>query len=535
MYIDPRKKRVLVVDDDEFIRDLLSSWLELRGYQVASAKNGHEALEQRQQTRFDLILLDIMMPGLNGYDVLKQLRAEQDLTPVIVMSALNDVNNVVNCIKLGAEDYLNKPIESELLWARITASLQKKHYQDLQQGLLDDSNLLQQIDQELNTTLNRKEVSQLALRWVMQKTGAVGSLIGSVDGHLLTLQAAEGLDEREHQSLSLPRLGIDKYQTEVTQGLLPTYGRLHPEAKYRITIPINRNAIIRDIIILETTAPAADSTLRFLKQLSTHIAIALHNAQLYADAQAANEAKSNFVAMVSHELKNPLVAIQSYTHLMQRQLGKMSTQKQNEYLDIIFRGSERIHNLALELDDITQIEIGQFKLTIEAVDFSQILDEAIQLLEPQINKKRQTIRLDIPAKLPPVQADAKRLNQILANLISNACKYTLEAGHIAISAKITDNEATPQLSVTVTDNGIGISPESQAKIFQQFYRADDLYVNKVRGTGLGLNITKKLVELQGGEIGFTSNQGKGSTFYFTIPVIKQETAVKANVNAAPVA
>ena len=215
MYIDPGQKQILVVDDDEFIRDLLTSWLEFRGYQVKCAKNGREALQLRQQTHFDLILLDIKMPEMNGYEVLKQLRADNNTTPVVVMSALSDANSVVACIKLGAEDYLSKPIESELLWARITASLEKQHYQDMQQAWLEDLNLLEQIDQELNKTLDRTAVSELTLHWLSQKTNAIASLIGSVDGNLLKLQAAQGFDDHANKSIALSTLAIDKNQKRI--------------------------------------------------------------------------------------------------------------------------------------------------------------------------------------------------------------------------------------------------------------------------------------------------------------------------------
>lgn len=526
MDVYPGQKQILVADDDEFIRDLLTSWLEFRGYLVKCAQNGQEALQLRQENHFDLILLDIMMPEVNGYEVLKQLRAENNTTPVIVMSALNDISNVVASINLGAEDYLSKPIESELFWARVTTSLEKKHFQDLQQAWLEDLSLLEQIDQELNNTLNREAVSQLALHWVSEKTQATASLIGSIDSNYLKLQAGQGLEDPSPTSLALSTLGIDKDQERVTQEPVSENGRLHPQANYRITMPINRNGIIRDIIVIDVTEPVPDMTMRFLRRLSTHIAIALHNAQLYADVQAANQAKSDFVAMVSHELKNPLTAIKSYTHILRRQIDELTPETQKEYLGYIYEGSERIHNLALELDDITQIETGQFKLTLADVSFQKILDDVLKLMEPQIASKQHTVLLDIPQKLPLVRADARHLNQIVANLISNASKYTLESGQISIAARRVSDGKAPMLYVAIKDNGIGIKPENQAKIFKQFFRANDLQVNKERGTGLGLNITKKLVELQGGEIGFNSEYAQGSTFFFTIPIIEQETAVK---------
>jgi signal transduction histidine kinase len=356
----------------------------------------------------------------------------------------------------------------------------------------------------------------------------VASLIGSVDGHLLKLRAAQGFDDQAYKSIPFSKLNIDKHQQGISQNPLLEDGRLHPRANYRITIPISRNKIIKDLIIIDMPKPAPNMTMRFLRRLSTHIAIALHNAQLYADVQVANQAKSNFVAMVSHELKNPLTAIQSYAHLLRRDMQGMTAERRNEYLKFILEGSERIHSLALELDDITQIETGQFKLTLENVSFHAILDDVRKLMEPQVAEKQQTMQLELSQELPPVYADAKRLSQILVNLISNASKYTPEGGQIIVSARQLTDGASPMLHVAVKDNGIGIAPENQAKVFRQFFRANDSQISKVGGTGLGLNITRKLVELQGGEINFHSEYGKGSVFSFTIPVNVQETAVPAN-------
>ncbi len=524
MNIDPGQNHILVVDDDDFIRDMLATRLALRGYQVTAAQNGWEALQYYQQTEFDLILLDIMMPGLTGIEVLQRLKAEENETPVVVMSALSEVRHVVECIQLGAEDYFHKPIESELLWARITASLEKKHYRDSQKTWLEDLNLLQQIDQELNTTLNRDEVSRLTLHWVTKKSEALAGMIGSVEGNQVKVRATHGFSDPKIQSFTLAELAIHTVGEAIEQTTLGNNGRLHPDATDRITIPIIRNSIIRDIIILDTAAPAPATTIRFLKRLSTHIAIALHNAQLYAEVQEANKAKSNFVAMVSHELKNPLTAIQAYIYLLRRQKTQLTEEQSDAYLEIIHDGSKRIHHLALELDDVTQMETGQFKLNIEQVSLPDILNDLGKLFDPQLAAKSQTLTVNIPEKLPLVRADAKRLSQILVNLISNASKYTLEAGMISVSAREISEDGMSSVHIAIQDSGIGIAPEEHEKVFSQFFRADDVNVTKERGTGLGLHITKKLVELQGGEIGFTSVYNQGSTFFFTLPAMMQETA-----------
>ncbi|MCA9975713.1 MAG: response regulator [Anaerolineales bacterium] len=522
----PEQSRILVVDDDDFVRDMLVARLEFRGYQVIFAKNGREALDMCKQGEPDVILLDIMMPEINGIQVLQQLRAADLDIPVVVMSALDDMGSVVQCIELGAEDYLYKPIQSQLLWARLTASLEKKYYRDREQQHLADLKLLQQIDRALNQTLDRQEVARLTLYWAVEQTKAADGIMGSLRNKELLLRATHGVDLPLESTLSLEELGIDASSSlDLTQETVAPKFRFHAEATHRIIFAIYRDEVALDLVLLEVTKPCTAETLDFLGRLSTHAAIALHNAQLYADVQAANLAKSSFVAMVSHELKNPLVAILSYSDLLRRGVGGAVSAKQNELLHVIRSSAERIHTLAQELDDITRMEMGHFNLKVTAVSFKPTLDEVLGILSQQIEAKQQVVHLELPDVLPPVYADAQRVSQILTNLISNASKYSPSGKEIVVRVQEVADAASPMLQVFVKDSGIGIATNEQSAVFSQFFRAEDRQVRAERGTGLGLHITKKLVELQGGQIGFTSEYGKGSTFFFSLPVCLEETAV----------
>lgn len=520
----PEQSQILIVDDDDYVRDMLVARLQFRGYQVAYAKNGREALDLCRQHDYDLILLDIMMPEMNGFQVLQQLQAKNDATPVVVMSALDNMENVVRCIELGAEDYLYKPIQSSLLWARLKASLEKKYYRDREQMRISELKLLQQIDQELNTTLDQEEVSRLTLHWAMERAGAVAGIMGNITEGRLERWAAVGFAEGTEEALSSIILDVETQEWRLVQEAITPASAVHPDATHRIILPIHRDHVVSALVLLEVAEPCTLTTLDFLRRLGLHAAIALHNAKLYADVQAANLAKSNFVAMVSHELKNPLMAILSYVDLIRRGAGGLVSEKQESFLQIIRSSATRIHNLSLELDDITRVETGQFDLSMTAVSFMDVLDEVVHLLAQQIAAKEQKLRLDIPPDLPLLHADGQRLNQILMNLISNASKYTPAAGQIIIRVHPVSDTAVPMLQITVQDTGIGIAKADQAQIFSQFFRAEDAQVRAERGTGLGLNITKKLVELQGGQINFTSEYGEGTTFSFTIP-IAEETAV----------
>lgn len=177
-----QQSNVLVVDDNKDVRELLAARLERRGYVAKTAVNGRHALEVLQQTPIDLILLDIMMPEMNGYETLEKLQANPDWQhiPVVVLSALDDIHSVIKCVELGADDYLFKPIKGALLWARISASLEKKQLRDQEKARLTELAVLQQIDQDLNTNLDEVRVAQIILKWALQQTGASAGLFGNI-------------------------------------------------------------------------------------------------------------------------------------------------------------------------------------------------------------------------------------------------------------------------------------------------------------------------------------------------------------------
>jgi signal transduction histidine kinase len=196
---------------------------------------------------------------------------------------------------------------------------------------------------------------------------------------------------------------------------------------------------------------------------------------------------------------------------------------QTNFLGTIRSNVERMSALVSDLNDNAKIEAGRLRLDYKPVDVREIMDEVMRSTKRQVEDRHQVVELQLPPELPPVWADRLRVGQVLTNLLSNAHKYTPENGRILIGAEATTNQWDPEgvkrvVHLWVKDNGIGISFEDQAKIFQKFFRSDDSKAREAPGTGLGLNITKSLVEMQGGRIWFDSEYRKGTTFHFTVPV-----------------
>jgi signal transduction histidine kinase len=190
------------------------------------------------------------------------------------------------------------------------------------------------------------------------------------------------------------------------------------------------------------------------------------------------------------------------------------TEGQENFLNVIKSNVNRMDALVADLADISRIETGNLKLDIAPLLLQDTIREALGSLNPKFEGKKQTFSLQIPDNLPPVKADTNRLIQVLINLLTNAWKYTPPAGEI----KVTAYQNRSHIQVEVTDSGIGISPEDQQSLFNQFFRSSDETVREESGWGLGLHVSKRLIEMMQGEIGVVSQLGKGSTFWFTIPL-----------------
>lgn len=268
------------------------------------------------------------------------------------------------------------------------------------------------------------------------------------------------------------------------------------------------------------TAEHAD----LMEAAANQMVLALRNARMYNEllqaketADRANQAKSEFVSLVSHELNNPLTSVRGYADLLSAGLVGPISEKQAEMLRTISANAVRMQTLVSDLADVSRIESGHLRLELSEVSLPQVLDEVRLSLQSQVDARQQTLCVEPAGDLPLVLADRHRLAQILINLVSNASKYTPAGGRIRVCAGLS-GDRPPMVHVAVEDTGIGIRPEDQDKLFGKFYRTAE--ARQVAGTGLGLNITKRLVELQGGKIWFESEFGKGSTFHFTIPVAK---------------
>lgn len=225
--------------------------------------------------------------------------------------------------------------------------------------------------------------------------------------------------------------------------------------------------------------------------------------------------KNEFISTVSHELRTPLTSLRGFSELLLCR--EWPPEKQREYLRVIQNESKRLTNLLNDFLDIQRIESGRETYTFEPLDLQPILEETVTLFGQ--TSERHSLVLEIPETLPLVKADSDRLKQVLANLVSNAIKYSPEGGTVTIAAE--DQGAA--IAVRVSDQGLGIAPEAQSKLFTKFYRVDNASTRKIGGTGLGLALVKAIIEDHGGQVAVESEPGRGSTFSFTLPKVTQRS------------
>ena len=395
---------------------------------------------------------------------------------------------------------------------------------------VEELQVMGRIVRELNASLDVDRAMRITLEYAMRHSNAEAGLIGMLEEDDLRIMAQQGYEEMFNEQ-AVARLPLEhpSIQSVIQTGQANQVSVLGngspgimPAAHSQIIIPIRREAQVIGLILLESTSDS-QGNLAFLNRLSDNAAIAISNAQLYAEVQRANLAKSEFVSFVAHELKNPMTSIKGYTELLAAGSVGQINEMQTNFLGTIRSNVERMSTLVSDLNDNAKIEAGRLRLDYRPVDVKEIVDEVIRSTRRQVEDKRQSIELQLPQELPRVWADRTRVAQVLINLISNAYKYTPEGGRIIIGAEATDNQWDPEgakrvAHLWVQDNGIGINFEDQARIFQRFFRSEDTKAREAPGTGLGLNITKSLVEMQGGRIWFNSEFRKGTTFHFTIPI-----------------
>jgi PAS domain S-box-containing protein len=511
MNINDNSGHILIVDDQIHNLQILSMYLQTKGYLIDQLQNPELVMPFVRKTPPDIILLDIMMPRIDGYEVCKQLKADASThdIPIIFLSALNDSSNIIKAFSAGGVDYITKPFKEYDVLARVQTHIAlRKSRQSLEaknKELQNEIEVRKKIENKLfESKKNFEDIfnSTTDILFIVDFQGNIKDAnpkaietYGYSKKELLNSHIRQ-LIHKDYQHI--PDIVMEDILTNGYTCMEYTDVRkdgstLIVEAQGSI---VNYNgkphylAVLRDI----TSRKQTEETLIKAKKA----------------ADAANNAKSNFLAMMSHEIRTPMNAIIGMTELtLQTDLNS----EQEKNLEIIKESSYHLLNVINEILDFSKIEAN--KLTIENIDFDlyYLIDSVFYLFKGQTKEKGLFFHLEKSERLPQfINGDPIRLKQILVNLLNNAIKFT-QSGGITIKA-MPENDT--RLVFSVTDTGTGIPEDKHQTIFDSFHQADNSITRVHGGTGLGLAICKKLLEMMDGYITVSSKPGSGSTFSFGI-------------------
>jgi two-component system, NtrC family, sensor kinase len=289
-----------------------------------------------------------------------------------------------------------------------------------------------------------------------------------------------------------------------------------------LSVPMLRKgqAIGAVTVVRTEPGPFSDRQIELLKTFADQAVIAIENVRLFKELEAANrelsaanQHKSEFLANMSHELRTPLNAIIGFSEVLSERMFGDLNEKQDEYLKDIHASGQHLLSLINDILDLSKIEAGRMELELSDFHLPTALDSALTLVRERAGRRGIALHLSIDERLGQMQGDERKIRQVLLNLLSNAIKFTAEGGRIEVAAAPRDGA----VEVSVTDTGVGIAPEDQEAVFEEF-RQVGTADKKVEGTGLGLTLCRKFVELHGGTIWVKSQCGQGSTFTFTVPI-----------------
>lgn len=521
--------RILIVDDHEDNVDLLSMILRSQGYTILTASDGLQALEVVQHTQPDLILLDVMMPRMSGYEVIEHVRKDKEkgvYIPIMLITAKQDLTDKIRGLDVGADDFLPKPVQSAELIAKVRALLRLKQVQDELINERDKNEMLCYVGQQLNSTL---DVDQL----VRETLNVMVNLIGATQGSVLikhprrlnwrkiaAMVDGEELDDPEETSLVLAQglagLALRTRETILVSDTindkrwLPLDDQLGP-VRTALAIPLIHNHIELGVLTLMHSEPGRfrEDQLPMVSSVAAQVVSALYNASLYTQLKQAEASREYVVHMLTHDLRAPLAGIMGCLHV----LGvSMQDPDSTEFIDLARKACEAQEELINDILDVYKAETGLLELTKVPFQPSDLKGSVLDQLSGAAAERKLRLSIDLPDQ-PEIVADMRKLSRVLVNIVNNAIKFTRKGG-VFITAK--QHESEPSILFTVRDTGVGIAPDDVAHIFDRFYQARQEGAR--RGSGLGLNFCREVVRAHGGLIWAESQLGVGTTIYFTIPL-----------------
>ncbi|HEY8025895.1 MAG TPA: ATP-binding protein [Burkholderiaceae bacterium] len=490
----PNAERVLIVDDNADMRDYLRRLLHSR-WQVEVAADGVEALDAIRRRHPDVVISDVMMPRLDGFGLLATLRGDPATCelPLLLLSARAGEEARVEGLRAGADDYLVKPFSGRELAARIDALILRQRVHAVEK----------RATRRMQAIFSQAPVAIAIMRGPEHVFDLANERYQELVGHrqLIGLPVRQALPEIEGQHV------FELLDTVYASGT-PYVGRSARVAIMRGDPPVPTECFF-DFVY----QPLYDDD-GVIEGVAIVVFEVTELAGAKRAAEAASRSKDEFLAMLGHELRNPLAPIVTALQLM-RLRGVETAERE---LAVLERQARHLVTLVDDLLDVSRVAEGKIELRKTEMEFGEVVANAIESVSPLIEAKRHRLSVDVASRGLVVQADAARLRQVIANLLTNAAKYTEPGGHLRIAAR----RHGSQVEAAVSDNGIGIDAAMLPKVFDLFVQERQALSRSQGGLGLGLAIARSMMLLHGGNVeAHSDGLGKGSIFTLRLPVHEQ--------------
>ena len=563
---------ILTIDDRPINRQFLVSLLGYGGHRVLEASDGEEALGIVRHEHPDLVITDIKMPNMDGYEFVDRLRHEDSAigaTPVIFYTASyheREARGVAD--RYGVADIITKPSEPELILKKVNAALGQGELLAQRRPAELDNGESRELERLRATGLRLSALVELGMELSSERDstkllsrfcstarhiiGARKSMLGviSEDGTELKHFLINGLRDAEpivHECPPvdhplLQRIVTEKKALRINHAAADIHLEQLSPYNSRITsllgAPLMSGEKVYGWLVLlekQNHEEYTEEDERMAITLASSAAIAYENAvfgeRLQEGAEELDrtrceqlEMKDEFISHVSHELRSPLAALHQFTTIVLDGIAGEITAEQREYLEIVLKNALQLRDMIGDLLEVTRAEAGKLTINPQPVAMAEILKPILQTFERRAAEKGISLRAIHHADLPLVQADENRIGQVLSNLLDNALKFTSQ-GTVSISA--CEDRQPGFLRIDVRDTGCGIPAEGLTKVFDRLYQAPNRLNASRKGLGLGLHICKQLVEMHGGRIWVESRDGHGATLSFTLPT-GQATLIERN-------
>lgn len=586
------RANILIVDDQPDNLRTLSAILNEQGFKVRKAVSGAMAIETVRVEPPDLILLDIRMPQMDGYEVCATLKSMPDICeiPVIFLSALDDTADKVKAFRQGGADYITKPFQADEVLVRIGYQLTLQEQKQCLQQEIQERRRAEAMVRHLNSTLERQVQERTAQ---LQRSLEFESLLKRI-----TDKVRDSLDEQQILQTAVQELAsglqieccrTEIYNVEFTACTITHEYDRCPFSFIDYVIPINSAGLYHQLLqkqemqFCERSSPSQSDThrqsilacpifddhgmlgnlwlfkppeatfddleARLVRQVANQCAIAIRQARLYQESQQQvkelqklNQLKDDFLSTISHELRAPIANIKMVIRLIMNMAGQgkpflaelaaahTADSKLGQYLKILQDECERELQLIQDLLDLQHLNAGVYPLEQITLDLKHWLAHILEPFELMTQNQQQVLEVHFDQNLPTLVTDGACLKRILTELLNNACKYTPSQGKITVSASMLNpDESIPSLVVQVVNTGIEIPTEELSRIFDQFYRIPSHDPWKHGGTGLGLALVKRLVEYMSGSIQATS-AAEQTCFTVELPMVPAPLSPVQQIN-----